>query len=116
MVEILYVGNMPEDIDERDIYESFRLHITNSLNNKCHVQFTLSENTAKWRGFPYLTLSKHAINKFLKLDGLEFKKKSLIIEKSKSPPKPKVINEINKQIFSQMQSLILNFKTEYIKE
>ena len=28
MVEILYVGNMPEDINERDIYESFRLHIT----------------------------------------------------------------------------------------
>ena len=107
---------MSEDINVSDIYELFRLHITISLNNKCQVQFTLSENITKWRGFPYLTLQKHVINKFLKLDGLEFKEKSLIIEKSKPPPKPKVINEINKQIFSQMQSLILNSKTEYIKE
>ena len=66
--------------------------------------------------FSLLNTTEFFINKFLKLDGLEFKEKSLIIEKSKPPPKPKVINEINKQIFSQMQSLILNSKTEYIKE
>ena len=107
---------MSEDINVSDIYELFRLHITISLNNKCQVQFTLSENITKWRGFPYLTLQKHVINKFLKLDGLKFKEKSLIIEKSKPALKPKVINEINKQMFSQMQSLILNSKTEYIKE
>ena len=52
--------------------------------------------------------------KLLKVHGIEFKEKMLVIEKVKTPPKAKSINGVNQNICPQTQPSQLNFDPENI--
>ena len=67
------------------------------------VQIPLSENTGKQRGVAYIRVSRHVSKKILKLHGIQFKVKMLVIEKAKTPSKAKSINGVNQNIFQQTQ-------------
>ena len=99
----LYVGNLSEDINESDLFELFGLHSTNYLRDNCGVQIPLSENTGKKRGFAYIKVPRHASDELLKLHGLGFKGKMLVIEN---------INGVNQNICPQTQTSQLDSDSE----
>ena len=70
-----------------DIYELFRLKSTAYLPSNYHVDFPLNQQTQKTRGHVYITAPKHVFDELVKLNGVEFKGKFLIIENAKVRPK-----------------------------
>ena len=70
-----------------DIYELFGLKSTAYLRSNCHVDFPLNQQTQKTRGHVYITAPKHVFDELVKLNGVEFKGKFLIIENAKVRPK-----------------------------
>ena len=77
------------------------MRTTNYLCDNSDVQIPLSENTAKKRGFAYVKVPRHVSDELLKLHGIGFKGKMLVIEKTKTLPKAKNINGVNQDICPQ---------------
>ena len=100
-LDTLYVGNLSEDINESDLFKLFGLRATNYLRDNSDVQIPLSENTGKKRGFAYVKVPRHVSDELLKLHGIGFKEKILVIEKAKTLPEAKSINEVNQNICPQ---------------
>ena len=82
----LYVGKLDSNVSIEDIYELFGLKSTAYLRSNCHVDFPLNQQTKKTRGHVYITASKHVCDDLVKLNGVEFKGKFLIIENAKVRP------------------------------
>ena len=72
-----------------DIYELFRLKSTAYLHSNCHAEFPLNQQTHKTRGHVYIIAPKHVSDKLVKLNGVEFKGKFLVIENAKVRSKVK---------------------------
>ena len=102
-LDALHVENISEDISESDLFELFGLRTTNYLLGNSHVQVLLSENTGEKRGFAYVKVPRHASDKLIKLNGIGFKGKMLVIKKAKTLPKAKNINGVNQNICPQTQ-------------
>ena len=100
-LDTLYVGNLSEEINESDLLELFGMRTTNYLCDNSDVQIPLSENTAKKRGFAYVKVPRHVSDALLKLHGIRFKGKVLVIEKTKTLPKAKNISGVNQNICPQ---------------
>ena len=83
----MYVGNLDSSVSIEDIYELFGLKSTAYLRSNCHVDFPLNQQTQKTRGHVYKTAPKHVCDELVKLNGVEFKGKFLIIENAKVRPK-----------------------------
>ena len=102
-LDTLYVQSLSEDINESDLIELIGLRTTTYLRDNSDVQIPLSENTGKKRGFAYVKVPRHVNDELLKLHGLGFKGKMLVIEEVKTPPKAKNINGVNQNICPQTQ-------------
>ena len=102
-LDALHVENISEDISESDLFELFGLRTTNYLLGNSHVQVLLSENTGEKRGLAYVKVPRHASDKLIKLNGIGFKGKMLVIKKAKTLPKAKNINGVNQNICPQTQ-------------
>ena len=71
-----------------DIYELSGLKSTAYLRSNCHVDFPLNQKKLKkTRGHLYITAPKHVCVELVKLNGVEFKVKFLIIKNAKVRPK-----------------------------
>ena len=99
-LDTLYVGNLSEDINKCDLFELFGRRTTNYLRDNSDIQIPFSENTRKKRSFEYVKMPRHVSDELLKLHGIGFKGKTLVIEKAKTPPKAKNINGGNQSICS----------------
>ena len=102
-LDTLYVGNLSENINEKDLFELFGLRTTNYLRDNSDVKIPLSENTGKRRGSTNVKVPRHVSDELLKLHGIEFKGKMLVIEKAKTLPKARSINGVNQNICPQTQ-------------
>ena len=67
-------------------------------------------NIGKRRGLAYTAVPNHVLKELLKLDGIEFNGRKLVIEKTKTPPK--LTTRKSKQTFVQTQSAAIIFKME----
>ena len=72
--------NLSDDTAVSDLYELFGLRST-------QYQMPLFQSTGKQRGFTYITEPEHAVKELVKLNGIEFNGRKLVIEKEKTPPK-----------------------------
>ena len=80
----LYVGNITADTTEEDIMQLFGLNTTTYLRNNTKIQVFHNTNS---KTFAILQLFyRHAVE-IIKLNGLEFKSRNLVIEIAKNPPK-----------------------------
>ena len=70
-----------------DIYDFFGLKSTAYLCTNFHVDFPLNQQNQKTKGHVYITAPKHVCDELVKLNGVEFKGKFLIIENAKVRPK-----------------------------
>ena len=91
----VYVGNLESNVSIEDIYELFGLKSTAYLHSDCYVNFPLNQQTQKTRRHVYITAPKHVRDELVKLNGVEFKGKFLIIENAKVRPKVTNPNLIN---------------------
>ena len=93
------------------------------LNYLGHAQQTISVTALiskyhflkileKKRGFAYVKVPKHVSDELLKLHGIGFEGKMLVIEKAKTPLKAKSINGVNQNICSRTQPPQLGFDAE----
>ena len=62
-----------------NLIELFVLRTTNYLRDNSDVQIPLSVNTGKKRGFAYVKVLRYVSDELLKLDGIGFKGKTLVI-------------------------------------
>ena len=96
-----------------EIYLKISVKVT-YLNYLDYAQQTISVTTLmskyhflkileKKRGVAYLKVPRHVSDELLKLHGLGFKGKILVIEKAKTPPKAKNIIGVNQNICPQTQ-------------
>ena len=77
------VGNLNKNITEQDLIELFGLRTTNYLQNTCHMKLILCSKTNSSHSFGYVTGPEHVLNKLVILNGIEFQRKILGIDKAK---------------------------------
>ena len=83
IVKNLYVDNLNKNVTEQDLIELFGLQMINYLRNSCHMKLILCSKTSNSRGFAFVTGPEHVLNELLKLNGIEFQEKILVIDKAK---------------------------------
>ena len=79
----IYVGNLESNVRIEDIYKLFDLNPTTYLCSNCHGDFPLNQQTPKTRCHVYITAPKQVCDELVKLNGVEFRGKFLIIENAK---------------------------------
>ena len=84
IVKTLYNGNLNKNVTEQDWVELFGLRTKNYLRNTCHVKLILCSKTNNSQGFAFVTGPEHVLNELVKLNGIEFQEKPLVIEKAKN--------------------------------
>ena len=78
---------MSDDTTVDDFYELFGPRSTQYCNENSDIQTPLLGNTGNRKGFAYITVPEHVVEKLLKLHGIEFNGRKLVIEKAKTSPK-----------------------------
>ena len=68
------------------MYELFGIRSAQYLSENSDIQIPLLENTGKRRAFAYIAVPEHAVKELLKLHGIEFNGRKLVIVKTKAPP------------------------------
>ena len=95
------------------MYELFGQSSTQYLGKNSHTEKPLLGNTGKRRGFAYTTVPEHVVKELLKLHGIVFNGRKLVIGKEKTPPM-KTTGK-SKQAFLLTQSPAMDFEMETFK-
>ena len=61
----------------------FGLRTSNYLRNTCHVKLILCSKTSNSRGFAFVNGPEHVLKELVKLNGMEFQEKILVIDEAK---------------------------------
>ena len=76
----VYIGNLREYFTEKHLIELFDLEMTQYLRDTCRINLVISKNTVKHRGFAFVTTPDHVHDELLKLNGVEFKGRRLLLK------------------------------------
>ena len=82
----LYIGNITTDTTEEDIIQLFGLNSTAYLRDNSTVQVFYHTNS-KFRSYAIVQIFHRYAIELLKLNGLEYKSRKLIVEIANNPPK-----------------------------
>ena len=96
IVKTLYVGNLNKNVTEQDLIELFGLRTTNYLRNTCRVKLILCSKTNNSRGFAFVNGPEHVLNELVKLKGIEFQEKKLVIDEPKKKPSTPSLTPLRK--------------------
>ena len=77
--EIMYVGNFHENVAESDLVEPFGLRTANYLIDNCSIQMSNLQQNGKHNGHPFILAPCHVWDELVKLHGLEFHGRKIII-------------------------------------
>ena len=66
--------------------ELFGLEMTQYLRDTCQINLVISKSTGKHRGFAFITTPDHVHDELLKLNGIKFKGRPIVVETAKSRP------------------------------
>ena len=91
--QTLYIGNLSDYTTEDDLYELFGLRSTKYLKQNCSVKMSTNSNTGKKKYFAYVTAPEDVTTELIKLNGIEFNSKCMIVEEAKN--KPTAFSEAN---------------------
>ena len=78
----LYIGNLDQKVNEEDLYEHFDIKSTKYLSENSYINFVMDEQTGKSKGYAFVTVPTHINEELMKLNGLEFTGKNLVIEEA----------------------------------
>ena len=94
IIKTLYVGNLNKNVTDKDLIELFGLQTTNYLGNTCHVKLILCSKTDNSGGFAFVTGPEHVLNDLIKLNGIAFQEKVLVLDEAKKEVIDTFINTI----------------------
>ena len=83
IVKTLYVGNLNKNVREQDLILLFGLRAINYLRSTCHMKLILCFKTNNSQGFAFVTGPENILNELIKLNGIEFQEKMLVIHEAK---------------------------------
>ena len=87
---------MNKNVTEQDFIELFGLRTTNYFRNTCRVKPILCSKTNDFRGFAFVTRPEHVLNELVKLNGIEFQEKNLVIDEAKKKPSTPSLTPLRK--------------------
>ena len=81
--QTLYIGNLSDYTTEDELYELSGLRSTKYLKENCSVKMSTNSDTDKNKYFAYVTAPEHVTTELIKLNGIEFSSKCIIVEEAK---------------------------------
>ena len=75
---------MANTVTKEDIEQLFGLSTTPYLRQQCWVELSCDADTGKSKGFAFVTVPEHITEELLKLTGIEFYGRQIVIEEAKS--------------------------------
>lgn len=92
----IYVGNLGANVTRDDLINLFGLAATPFLQSSCVVEIATCEKTGKSKNFAFITVPEHVHDELMKLNGIEFYGRQLVIEQAKTKPEEEK-NDENKE-------------------
>ena len=86
--------------------------MTQYLRDTCRINLVISKSTGKHRGFAFITTPYHVHDELLKLNGVEFKGRPIVVETAKTRSAHQnqaTQNEANTELFHQSKKNIYPF-------
>ena len=80
----MYVGNLHETVTESDLDKLFGLRKTNYLIDNCSFEMSKLQQNGRHNGHVFIIAACHVCNELVKLHGLEFHGRKIIIEEAKT--------------------------------
>jgi len=94
----IYVGNLGPNVTTEDLTQLFGLGTTPYLKQTCKVEIALCEKTSKSKNFGFVTVPEHVHDELMKLNGIEFYGRQLVIEEAKTKEDDKENNKGRKRV------------------
>lgn len=82
----IYVGNLGSNVATDDLVQLFGLGTTPYLQRTCSVELATCEKTGKSKNFAFVNVPEHVHCELMKLNGIEFYGRTLVIEEAKTKP------------------------------
>ena len=83
----MYAGNLHETLTESDLGELSDLRTTNYLVDNCSIKMSKLQQNGRFNGHAFILATCHVYDKLVKLHGLEFHGRKIIIDEAKTPHK-----------------------------
>jgi len=80
----IYVGNLGSSVTTEDLIQLFGLGTTPYLRLNCSVELATCEKTGKSKNFAFVNVPEHVCVELMKLNGIEYYGKMLVIEEAKT--------------------------------
>ena len=91
----IYAGNLHISVTENDLYDFFRLRSTRYLQETCKVDLPFCKRTDRSKGYAFFNVADLIYTEIVKLNGLEFKSKQLVLEEVKTKHKDRTLDKQN---------------------
>jgi len=91
----IYVGNLGTNVTKDDLVNLFGLAATPYLKSQCTIEIATCEKTGKSKNFAFINVPEHVHSELMKLNGIEFYGRQLVIEEAKTKDDEK--NDENKE-------------------
>jgi TatD DNase family protein len=92
----IYVGNLGSNVTKDDLVQLFGLGTTTFLQRTCSVELACCEKTGKSKNFAFVNVPEHVHAELMKLNGIEFYGRQVVIEEAKYKPDNDAENKDNK--------------------
>ena len=92
-----HAGNLGANVTTQDLGQLFGLETTAYLRETCTVELATCEKTGKSKNFAFVTAPEHVHTELIKLNGIEFYGRQLVIEEAKSKTENEKENKENKE-------------------
>ena len=102
----MYVGNLRENVTESDLVELFGLRTAKYLIDNCSIEISKLQQNGRHNGHAFILAPCHVCNELVKLHGLEFYGRKIIIEEAKTLPKT-LLNELSTSTVADDQQICL---------
>ena len=100
----MYVRNLHENLTESDLVELFGLRSTNYLIDNCSIEMSKLQQNGRHNGHAFILAPCHISNELVKLYGLEFHCRKIIIEVAKTPPRTLLIELSTSAVANDQQN------------
>ena len=101
----IYVENLHENVTESYLVKPFGLRTTNCLIDNCCIEMSNLEQNGKHNGHGFISAPCHVCHELVKLHGLEFHDRKIIIEEAKTPPRTLVNELLTSAVANDQQSI-----------
>lgn len=92
----MFIGNLGSNVTKDDLVQLFGLGTTTFLQRTCSVELACCEKTGKSKNFAFVNVPEHVHAELMKLNGIEFYGRQVVIEEAKTKPDNDAENKDNK--------------------